>query len=315
MSQNCEHRLDAATGLSLGRRKNQEDAILSDVPRGGGAGILVLADGLGGHVSGAVASRLAVTTALEELTAQRDSAGRLGDEIPALLMTAAQAANHAILTHAETYPATKGMGATLLIAIVEAGRLHWLSIGDSPFYLLRDGEIRQLNEIHSLAPQFDFLAQMGEMDPQEAANHPDRSCLTSALGCEPMRQIDCPGTPFDLEAGDMLVLASDGILTLPEESIRVTCLADPLAPAADLVEGLLGQVAAADAEEQDNLSVGVMRILPSLELAAEARRGGRRGMLAWFGNPGATGGLPVGQALRGIFQPVNDLNRRVARSK
>ena len=70
-----EPRLDAATGLSLGARERQEDAVLCDVPVGGGAGFLVLADGLGGHVSGTVASRLAVATALDELTGQRNAFG------------------------------------------------------------------------------------------------------------------------------------------------------------------------------------------------------------------------------------------------
>ncbi len=277
--------LDVATGLSLGRRQSQEDAVLCDVPHGGVAGIAVLADGLGGHAAGAVASRLAVTSVREELAGQRDADGRISGDIPALLGTAAQAANHAIMAHTDRDPDTAGMGATLLVVVIQDRRLFWLSIGDSPLYLLRDGKVLQLNEIHSLAPQFDFLASMGEMDPAIAANHPDRSCLTSALGIEPLRQVDCPERGAELLPGDLLLAASDGLLTLSEDVICETLTALPDASATDLTERLLARVEAAGEEEQDNLSVAVLRALPAPARASEGR--GLRGLLAALFRPRA----------------------------
>ncbi|WP_158263403.1 PP2C family protein-serine/threonine phosphatase [Aliiruegeria haliotis] len=303
MSPPSELCLDAATGLSLGARESQEDAVLCDVPRGGGAGFVVLADGLGGHVAGALASRLAVATALDELARQRAANGRLEGEIPGLLVDAALAANHAILSHAEANPETAGMGATLLLVVVQDSALHWLSIGDSPFYLLRDAETRQLNEVHSLAPQFDFLAAAGELDPEVAANHPDRSCLTSALGQDPLRQIDCPLEPFPLRAGDVLLAASDGILTLSERAIRDGLASRRNAAASDLVGGLMGRVEDCDAMGQDNLSVAVLRVLASDKRAARAPRSERGGLMSWLGLDGIPSTAGVGHAFRAQFDP------------
>ncbi|WP_165354581.1 PP2C family serine/threonine-protein phosphatase [Tropicimonas sp. IMCC6043] len=298
MAQPAELCLDAATGLSLGGREEQEDAVLSDVLQDGGAGIVVLADGLGGHVAGAVASRIAVSTALSELVGQRDARGRLGPHIPDRLIAAAVSANHAILAHANSHPETAGMGATLLIAVVQDARLWWLSIGDSPFYLLRARRPRLLNEIHSLARQFDFLASVGEMDPKIAACHPDRSCLTSALGCTLLRQVDCPDCGIDLIPGDVLLAASDGILTLPEASIGDAVAATPRSTASDLVERLLRRVEAAEAAEQDNLSVAVLRVVPAVAGAGYPRPE----WLRRLGFVSGRGPARLGQALRRLRQ-------------
>lgn len=304
MPASTELRLDAASALSLGARQDQEDAVLCDVPRGGGAGILVLSDGLGGHVAGSVASRLAVAVVLDELNGLRDSEGRLGRDIPGHLVNAAQAANHAILAHSDSNPETAGMGATLLIVVVERGRLHWLSIGDSPFYLFREGRLRQLNEVHSLAPQFDLLARAGEMPADVAAHHPDRSCLTSALGLEPLRQIDCPETGLDLSPGDLLLAASDGILTLSEQRIGAELAAASMRSAPDLAEMLLRRVEAEDADEQDNLSLAVLRILaaPSEARACTPRRR-IRGRFSGFGLPSPAVLWPF---LPALFQAGSD---------
>ncbi|MDV7141150.1 protein phosphatase 2C domain-containing protein [Tropicimonas sp. TH_r6] len=278
MTPRSEFSLDVATGLSLGRRQSQEDAVLCDVPQVGAAGIAVLADGLGGHVAGAVASQLAVTSVREELAGQRDAAGQISGDIPVLLGMAAQAANHAIMAHTDANPDTAGMGATLLATVVQDGRLYWLSIGDSPLFLLRDGDLRQLNEVHSLAPQFDFLARMGEMDAAVAAHHPDRSCLTSALGIEPLRQVDCPARGVELLAGDLILAASDGVLTLSQEDISQSLTVLPESSATDLAERLLARVELAGDAEQDNLSVAVLRALPMPAPVSQA--GGLKRLLA-----------------------------------
>ncbi len=306
-------RLDVATGLSLGARDGQEDAVLCDAPYGGAAGIVVLADGLGGHASGAVASRIAVTTVLEELASQRDAQGALGADIPELLMNAAQAANHAILAHADSNPDTKGLGATLLTVVVQGRRLYWLSIGDSPLFLAREGSIEQLNENHSLAPQFDFLARMGEMDPGEAANHPDRSCLTSALGCDPLRQIDCPEQGYTVRAGDVFLAASDGILTLSQDQIQTGIEATPDARPPELVDTLMQSVAAAGDVAQDNLSVAVLRVQPAAASMAKTGASVQSGVLSWVS--GVSVLFP--QALRNLMQfcSRNTFVVRAGRSK
>ena len=263
--------LDAATGLSRGGRDTQEDAVLCDVPRGGGAGIVVLADGLGGHTDGALASRLAVSTALDTLTAHRDPDGALRGEIPRLLRGAADAANRALLAHVDDTPESRGMGTTLLIAVVQSGALYWISVGDSPLYLIRQGEVCQLNETHSLAVQLDLLVEVGEMTAEVAAAHPGRTCLTSALGADPIERVDCPPDPVAIGAGDVLVAASDGLLTLSAAEIAAQVRPRDQRPA-DLAQRLLDAVNAAGAEGQDNVSLAVLRAETSARPRADGLR-------------------------------------------
>jgi serine/threonine protein phosphatase PrpC len=267
-------RVEAATGLSPGDRDSQEDAVLCDVPQGGAAGIVVLADGLGGHTGGALASRIAVTTVLQELASHRDTAGRVQGDIPGLLRVAAEAANHAILAQAEDQPDLAGMGTTLLVVLVQDGELYWVSVGDSPLYLVRDGAVRQLNETHSLAAHLDLLVKVGEMAAEDAAQHPGRSCLTSALGAEPIERIDCPDAPLSLAAGDVLLAASDGILTLGPDDISAAVARARGGRAADLAAGLLDDVAAVGSDGQDNVSVAVLRADPVTPSAAGERAPG-----------------------------------------
>jgi len=268
-------RLEAATGLWPGGREMQEDAVLCDVPQGGAAGIVVLADGLGGHAGGAVASRLAVATALGELSARRDAEGAIAGDVPALLRAAAEAANDAVIARAGQAPEIEGMGTTLLVALVQRGDLHWVSVGDSPLFLLRGGCLRQLNETHSLATHLDLLVEVGEMAPEEAAAHPGRTCLTSALGSRQIERIDCPDGPVRLEAGDVLVAASDGLLTLAPDRIGAIAGARG-ARSADLARQLLDAVMQSGAEGQDNVSLAVLRAEPHRPESRPARAGGVR---------------------------------------
>ncbi|MEM1428682.1 MAG: protein phosphatase 2C domain-containing protein [Pseudomonadota bacterium] len=264
MSLHNELHLEAATGLSLGAREAQEDSVLCDVPQGGGAGILVLADGLGGHAGGALASRIAVTTALRELASQRDASGQLTGGIPAILQMAAEAANHAVLAQAECSPDLEGMGTTLILTVVQGSDLYWLSVGDSPLYLIRDGAPVKLNETHSLAPHLDLLVEVGEMDAEEAATHPGRNCLTSALGTDRIERIDCPEDPYALLPGDAVLAASDGILTLTQADIAgVVTECAPDLSSAGRVARLLDAVSNAEDAEQDNTSIALLRASPS----------------------------------------------------
>ncbi len=274
MRQRSRLRYEVATGLSLGEREAQEDSVLCDVPHGGGAGVLILADGLGGHAGGALASRVAVSTALQEISSQRDARGRLPDSIPGTLQMAAEAANHAVLAQAEFDPDLHGMGTTLVIAVVQDRELYWLSVGDSPLYLHRGGTLTKINETHSLAPHLDLLVEAGEMDAEEAAVHPGRNCLTSALGTVEIDRIDCPMKPKVLEADDTVLVASDGILSLNAQDIaaKLDATEADLTPG-QRVERLLDAVARAEACDQDNTSLALLHVGASGVQGASARPG------------------------------------------
>jgi len=248
-------RLEAATGLCLGQRELQEDAVLAEMADGAGGGLIALADGCGGHARGDLAANIAADVALRAFD-------RAEGAVPERLREATDAANLAVHARALDAPELEGMSTTLLLVHVGDARLHWASVGDSPLYHLRAGGLERLNATHSLARHLDLLVEMGEMAAEDAAGHPARSCLTSALGSAEIEELDCPDEALDLLPGDVVLAASDGLLTLTESAIR-TAISDPDTPAAEMVDRLLRAVEAAGAEAQDNTSLAVLQARPA----------------------------------------------------
>ena len=152
------------------------------------------------------------------------------------------------------------MGATLVAPVFMRDRLFWISIGDSPLYLYRDGELRQLNEDHSLGPHIDYMVRSGMMSEDIGRNHPDRNALTSVLIGETIERIDCPDVPFQLKDGDILVVASDGLQFLSNRKIRKTLRDSGKATAARISEALLDELRALEDPEQDNICFSVIKV-------------------------------------------------------
>jgi len=165
--------LEFASRSSKGARSYQEDAALvraetgnpgsTAAAQGGSAEQLtaVLADGMGGHAGGALASSTACQIFMR---AYETSSG----EVPARLGEALQLANAAIAGCVEDNPALNGMGCTLVGTSFGPDGIQWVSVGDSPMFLVRRGEIFLLNEDHSLAPEIDKLAAAGKMSWEDA---------------------------------------------------------------------------------------------------------------------------------------------------
>jgi len=265
-------RLDAATGLSRGRRRYQEDAVMGGAASDGREGLVALADGCGGHARGDLASNIAVDVALRAFAREQ------GD-VPARLRAAAAAANLAVYARGEGDPELEGMSTTLLLLRIEAARLHWASVGDSPLWLMRDGRLKRLNATHSLARQLDLLVEMGERTAEQAAGHPARSCLTSALGGCEIEELDCPDAAVDLAPGDVILAASDGLLSLSEITIA-QLLREPDSEAGTMVDRLLHAVSTAGGDSQDNTSVAVLRVEAPRERSRQPseREGGAPGL-------------------------------------
>jgi len=233
-----------------GARSYQEDAAAVRPYAGGLAA--VLADGMGGHAGGAVASEVASTGFLEAFLA---AAG----EARVRLVQALDLANTAIAERASGRPELRGMGCTLVGASFGPEGLSWISVGDSPLYLVRGGQLRRLNEDHSLAPEVDRLAALGRISWDLAKIHPERHVLRSALMGSEIELIDASEAPLALQPGDLVILASDGIHTIPDSEIARLCAAVETPDAA--AEALLAAVAAAGDPHQDNTTVVVVRIL------------------------------------------------------
>lgn len=182
-------RAGAATDVGVVREQN-EDSYLASSP------LFAVADGMGGHQGGEVASRL-VLERVEEL--HRD-----GDR-PDLAETVHDA-NRRVLERAADDSALQGMGTTLTLLRMEDTGFRLAHVGDSRAYRLRDDELEMLTEDHTLVNR---MVREGKLTEDEARIHPHRSILTRALGVESDLQVDL--AVFDVEAGDRILLCSDGL--------------------------------------------------------------------------------------------------------
>lgn len=249
---------DVSSIIHKGARDYQEDAFVCDFSRGASVGFVVLSDGMGGHAAGDMASKIVVTEVFSELKFQTSDPDRFVGDLHDILLDAVAGANECINAHSQSNPETAGMGATVVVPVFHGDKLSWISVGDSPLYLIRNGEIRLLNEDHSLAPQIDLMADAGLLAPELARNHPDRSCLTSVLIGESIEKIDCPEDPTDLRDGDVILAASDGLQTLTNDEI-CGIVTDHLAGgSAKMSDALLEAVLSKDDPNQDNIAFCVI---------------------------------------------------------
>jgi protein phosphatase len=171
--------------------------------------LLVVADGMGGHRGGAVASAMAVGT-LGSLCLESEA------EAPARLSAAIERANLEIFERASDSRLYAGMGTTVVALLLSPGGDSWVAhVGDSRLYRLRDGSLRAVTTDHSLAAQ---LLSNGEITEDEARTHPRRTVLTRSVGVG--RRVDVEVHPVDVCVGDAFVLCSDGIYEmLPEDEM------------------------------------------------------------------------------------------------
>jgi protein phosphatase len=175
--------------------------------------------------------------------------------VPARLDEAMQLANQAIAAQVQENPSLSGMGCTLIGTTFSAPGIEWVSVGDSPLFLIRGGEILLLNEDHSLAPEIDKLAAAGKISWEQAKNDPRRHFLRSALTGTEIDLVDRSHRPLALQAGDVVVLASDGIQTLAHsEILRVVNAYAAEGPDA-IAGGLIRTVEGVRDPFQDNTTV------------------------------------------------------------
>ncbi len=260
MKQRSDIKFDSVSALIQGARDYQEDALVADFPLGSQIGMVVLSDGMGGHAAGDVASKIVMTEVYSELKFQSGDTDGFEQFLPEILLSAAQSANECIGAHVAQSPEAAGMGATLLGVVIVENRLYWISIGDSPLYLYRDGEVHQVNEDHSMAPQIDLMVVSGMMEPEAARNHPDRNALTSVLSGDEISKIDCPMEGLELQEGDIIIAASDGLQFLPENTLVDIVLETCDGQAMDVAQAFLDGIEDLSDPEQDNTSIAVAKI-------------------------------------------------------
>jgi len=252
---------DTAMSIEIGRRDRQEDALASDFPSGQAFGFVVLADGMGGHAAGDMASKIVVTEVFSELKLRSGDPDLLEPCIGDVLKGAALHANTCVGHYAREHRESVGMGATLLAPVFVEDRLYWVSVGDSPFYLFRDGVLTRLNENHALSSQIDYLVSAGIMDREEALSYPDQTCLTSVLIGGDIAQVDCPASPMKLMENDILIAASDGLQFISEAQIEGVLRFQRKSSAEQISAALTKEIQKLDDPDQDNLSLCVIKVL------------------------------------------------------
>ncbi|MDQ3914556.1 MAG: Stp1/IreP family PP2C-type Ser/Thr phosphatase [Actinomycetota bacterium] len=202
-------------------RQGNEDSYLLEPP------IYAVADGMGGHIAGDVAS----ATAVDVIAAGARDAQSLDGSALADLVTRA---NEAIWEKARSDPALHGMGTTCTLLMIDGDTAYLAHVGDSRAYLLRGDSLTQLTEDHTLVER---MVREGRLSAEEAANHPQRSVITRALGVDQHVQVDM--LREQLSRGDRILLASDGLTSMVEADEIAGVLAaedDPQAAADRLVE-------------------------------------------------------------------------------
>lgn len=213
----------------------------------------VLADGMGGHAAGDVASNTICGMFLQSFAA---ATGPVPDKLAASLT----AANDAIRAKVIANPGLRGMGATCVGMMLGATGLEWISVGDSPLYIFRRGTLARLNADHSMAPLLDLMVADGLMSADAARADPRRHQLRAAVTGDDLDLIDISEAPLPLEVGDVVLLASDGLLTLDDDDIRRLLGAHRGDGPEEIAEAFLHAVEAAGAVYQDNTTVVVVLV-------------------------------------------------------
>jgi serine/threonine protein phosphatase PrpC len=233
--------VEAVHRTDVGRqREANEDSLFSRSP------VFAVADGMGGAQAGEVASRMAVAAFESELNEDAANAPETW------LRETVRRANSDIFEFAQRDTARSGMGTTLTAALVEGDEVSFGHVGDSRAYLFRDGELSQLTNDHSLVEE---LRRQGKLTKAQAAEHPQRSVITRALGPEPDVAVDT--MTVQARPGDIFLICSDGLTTMVGDE----GIAQVLAQAENL--DVAARKLIRDANEQggrDNITVILFRV-------------------------------------------------------
>ena len=198
-------RIYSATDVGQKRKMNQDYVFASADPVGNLPNLFVVADGMGGHNAGDYASSHAVGIVVEEIREDADF------NPVKVIRHAIESANTEIITQAQKDEKLRGMGTTMVAATIVGHYAYVANVGDSRLYVAGE-QIQQITKDHSLVQE---MVRMGELNAEEARNHPDKNIITRALGAE--RTVDVDFFDLKLEPGNVVLMCSDGLSNMVED--------------------------------------------------------------------------------------------------
>jgi len=227
---------------SFGYWEPEEDELFARKGR-----LAIVADGMGGYEGGQEASRLAVETLVETYRSFD------GDDPQEALIEGLQAAHAEIRRFGTDHPELQGMGTTCTAAAIVGDALHYVHVGDTRLYLIRDGQITQVTRDHSYVGR---LVEAGMITRAEAEKHPQRNILTAAVGTAPELIMDSPGRPEPLRPDDVLLICTDGLWgqVHDEEILQAVDHQNAEEAGRDLIE------LARERGGPDNITVSILRL-------------------------------------------------------
>ncbi|HML09743.1 MAG TPA: Stp1/IreP family PP2C-type Ser/Thr phosphatase [Stellaceae bacterium] len=242
-------------------REHNEDTVAYSLPSGGHLAkrelVALVADGMGGHLAGEVASSIAADVVLRLYFEREGSPTER-------LANCLNIANQAIYERGQTDPACAGMGTTCTVLAVRGNAAFLGHVGDSRAYLLRSGRLQQISEDHSLVAQ---MVRDGVLTEEEAARSPDKNVILRALGNEARVKPTVWREGLPLMAGDALVLCSDGLSDVVDKG-RIEEIVREMRPF-EACQALIDAALAAGGP--DNISVGVFAVAADQEPGSEVR--------------------------------------------
>lgn len=249
-----------------GARDYQEDAFLithlTDM-EGNPSALVIVADGMGGHAAGNVASNMAVQAFNKHV-----STGYPTDKPAEILRECVLKANASIHATVKETPALAGMGCTMVAAIIEGNKLWWVSVGDSHIYVIRNKELIKKNADHSYGGFLDKMAAAGT--PIEPEPGLSRNMLMSAVTGDKINEIDVPDEPFELKDGDRLLICSDGMDTL--SAGKIIQFSEWSETPKEYAEALMKAVEDIGMPKQDNTTAVIVNISDKEQAASAAEQ-------------------------------------------
>lgn len=208
-------RIYSATDVGQKRKMNQDYVFVSQEPVGNLPNLFAVADGMGGHNAGDYASAHAVQTLVFQIQADADF-----NPIK-VIRHAIEAANTEIIDQAQRDEGLRGMGTTMVVATIVGNYAYVANVGDSRLYVVQ-GQIRQVTRDHSLVQE---MVRLGEINAEEARNHPDKNIITRALGAE--KTVDVDFFDLKLEPGNTILMCSDGLSNMVEDRKMEEIITNP----------------------------------------------------------------------------------------